>query len=265
MNKIKVVGIIIFILSVALAILFQYISNQNRININLLKTINQQKAFTQEISKNIFYIYKNKNSSTAQLEESIKKFLHNMSVRDNTLNEVPSPLIKKQSNKIVILWNKFYLDVQNFRNQTKVTTAYTNILLEKTVTNIYATNLKLIVEFDKLILIHQKYFHDILYSYRIIQYILFFILLVLLGFFLTYIFKATNNISFLIKKIDNTIKSIDQIENNVESVLESIEDNSDEVIKNEDAVIESLEELISSQIKLKNLQIDLENLIKLKN
>ena len=64
MNKIKIAGVLLFILSIGLAILFYYTNNQNRVNTTLLNTINEQKAFTQEISKNIFYIYKNKNAST---------------------------------------------------------------------------------------------------------------------------------------------------------------------------------------------------------
>ncbi len=264
MKKIKIVGTIIFILSITLAIVSFYISDQNKINSGFLETINKQKAFTQEISKNIFYIYKNKNKNIKQLDQSIKDFLENMNQRDDTLKELKSPLIKKQSDKIVILWNKFYLDVQKFRNQHKTISTYTNILLEKTVKDIYNTNLQLIIEFDKFIVIHQNFILNKSYIYKNIQYSLFLIFLIFLGFFLIYIFKATSNIDFLIKKINSTVKSIDQIENNAEIILDSISQN-DELIKKEDAVIESLEELINSQIKLKNLQVDLENLIKLKN
>ena len=174
MNKIKIVGMIVLILSISLAMLSSYISNENKVNNKLLETINKQKEFTQEISKNIFYIYKNKNSSTAQLDESIKNFLENMRNRDNTLNEIPSKDIKKQSDKIVVLWNKFYLDVQKFRNQNKISSPYGSILLEKTVNNIYTINLKLIVEFNKLILIHKGYFHNVLHNHRVLQYTLFF-------------------------------------------------------------------------------------------
>ena len=265
MNKIKIVGIIIFLLSISLAVISQYISDQNRINSNLLEDINRQKSFTQEMSKNIFYIYKNKNSSTTQLDKSLKSFFNNMSKKENRLNKISSKQIENQSDKIVLLWNKFYLDVQKFRDQNKFTTPYTSILLEQTVKDIYNGNLKLVVEFDKFILIHKNFFQSKFYLYKNIQYILFLILLISLSFFLAYIFKATNNIDLLIKKINNTVKSIDQIENNVENFLESIDESDTELIKKEDAVIESLEELISSQIKLKNLQLDLENLIKLKN
>ncbi len=267
MTKIKIVGIIILALSLALAMVSGYISNHNKVNNSLLETINQQKAFTQEISKNIFYIYKNKNGSITQLDKSIKSFLNNMDKRDNTLDEVPSEEIKKQSKKIVLLWNKFYLDVQKFRNQNKISSPYINIIVERTVRDIYATNLKLIYEFDKLIFIHQGYFHDIVHNYRLLQYFLFFILVLSLVYLIIYISKATSNLDFLIKKIDKSIVSIDQIENNVEEFLETIDttNNDIELTKKEDAVIESLEELMNSSIRLKQLKIDLDNLIKLKD
>ena len=79
MTKIKIVGAFVFTLSILLAILFNYLNDQNKISTNILNTINQQKAFTQEISKNIFYIYKNKHASCSQLDNSIKSFISNVS------------------------------------------------------------------------------------------------------------------------------------------------------------------------------------------
>ena len=260
MSKLKIAGIMIFLLCLGLAIISKNIIDHTGLNNTLLETINKQKAFTQEISKNIFYIYKNKSCSTKQLDKSIKSFLENMAKRDNTLEQVSSPLIKNQSDKIVILWNMFYLDVQKFRDQTKITTPYSSIVLEKTVHDIYSENLKLIVEFDKLISLHSSSFHEEHHIHKLIQYGLFFLLLVVLSYFLFYISRATNNFNNLMKKIDNSIKSIDQIETNVEDILEDIE-----LTEKEDAIIEALDELMISSIKLKKLKIDLENLNKLKN
>ncbi len=260
MNKIKIAGIIIFIVSVALAFVSKNISDHTRLNNNLLETINKQKAFTQEISKNIFYIYKNKNSSTKQLNDSIKNFLDNTNNREDRLKDISSDKIKIQSQKIVGLWNKFYLDVQKFREKSKITTPYTNMILEKTVNHIYLINLKLIFEFDKLISLHKDYFYNTHYTHKFIQYSLFFILLIVLIYFLVYISKATSNFDILMKKIDNSIKSIDQIENQAENILEDVE-----LTKDEDTIIQALDELMISSIKLKKLKIDLENLNNLKN
>ena len=154
MNKIKIVGALVFTLSIILAILFNHVSEQSKIGNNILDTINQQKAFTQEISKNIFYIYKHRTASSSQLDSSIKSFVSNMNSRDNKLDKMDSIAIKEQSAKILILWNSFYLEVQNFRDFSKTTTAYSTIILEKLVNDIYKINLDLVIEFNKLIDIH---------------------------------------------------------------------------------------------------------------
>ena len=133
MNKIKIIGAFIFILSVSLAVLSNLISQNNQINSELISTINEQKAFTQEISKNIFYIYKNKNASTSQLNNSIKSFISNMQTREKKLNNISSKNIQEQTDKIILLWNEFYSNVQDFRDLNKITTAYSNVILEKIV------------------------------------------------------------------------------------------------------------------------------------
>ena len=204
MTKIKIVGLLVFILSIALAILSSHISNENRINNNLLNTINAQKAFTQEISKNIFYIYKNKNASTLQLDDSIKKFINNLNNKDKVLNPINSLSIKNKSNEIIILWNKFYLKVQNFRDQSKTISAYSTILLEQVVNDIYKINIRLVVEFNKLIKMHNLYFEETINSYKTLQYTLFFILVILL----IYLFTQLQNIISFIQKFRHTSKNI---------------------------------------------------------
>ena len=183
-----------------------------------------------------------------------------MEKEDITFNEKMPPLIQEQNKRILFLWNIFYLDVQKFRNQIKINSTYTSIILEKLVNHIYSTNHKLIVEFDKLILLHKNYFHKEHHAHKLMQYGIFFILLIVLVYFLFYLSRATNNFNILMNKIDSSIKSIDQIENEAENIIEDIEST-----KDEDIIIEALDELMISSIKLKKLKIDLENLNKLKN
>jgi hypothetical protein len=260
MNKIKIAGILILVISIALIIISKNISDHNEINHNILKTINKQEAFTQEISKNIFYIYQNKTISTKQLDDAIHSFLNNINIQEGDIDNINSNKIQNQNKKILVLWNKFYLYVQNFRDKIKIQNPYTNILLEKTVNDIYTTNLKLIVEFNKLIELHNQYFNEKHYHHKLIQYSLFFILILVLIYFLFYISKTSNNIDYLMNRIDISIKSIDNIEQSAENILDDIE-----LSKDEDIIIEALDELMLSSNKLKKLKIDLENLTKLKN
>jgi hypothetical protein len=204
MTKIKILGLLIFALSIALAFLSYSINQENKINTHILNTINEQKAFTQEISKNIFYIYNNKNTSSEQLNTSIKMFLSNLSNKHEILEQIDSNEIKKQSDNIVLLWNSFYRYVQEFKNQTKINTPYSNIILEKTIKNIYNTNLKLIVQFEKMIQIHKNYFTQTQEMYKNIQLILFFILVTLL----VYLFMQVKNLLLFIQRFLDTSKKI---------------------------------------------------------
>jgi len=203
-RKIKIIGALTFFISIILIILFNHINTQNAQNSNLIKTINQQKAFTQEISKNIFYISKHKDASTKQLNDSIKYFLSNMENRDDNLQEITSHEIKQQSLKIMKLWNEFYISVQRFKDQKKITTTYSNILLEKTVVDIYNQNLKLVVEFDKLLKISKEYINSQLSTYKNIQYSLFLVLV----FLLLYLFTQLKSLLEFMQKFLNTSKKI---------------------------------------------------------
>ncbi len=204
MNRIKIAGALIFFISIILIFLFNHLNTQNSQNSNLIKTINQQKAFTQEISKNIFYISKHKDASAKQLNDSIKKFLSNMENRDDNLKEISSTDIKKQQIKIAKLWNEFYILVQHFKDQKKITTTYSNILLEKIVIDIYNQNLKLVVEFDKLLNKSKEHISSELTIYKNIQYSLFLVLV----FLLLYLFTQLQSLLEFIQKFLNTSTKI---------------------------------------------------------
>ena len=204
MTKIKIVSGAIFLVSIMLVILFTHISHQNKINSEFLDVVNKQKAFTQEISKNIFYIYKNRDATTEQLDDSIEKFIARMNRRDRILNAVDSEQINAKSEEVVVLWNTFYHRIQEFRTKSKVTTAYSNIILEKIVKDIYNINLELVVAFDDLIELHQKQLDATLEWYKRVQYMLFALLVLLL----IYLFTQLQTIIAFVQKFLHTSSKI---------------------------------------------------------
>ena len=270
MTKIKVIGIFIFTISIILAVLSAYISKQNKINNDLLSTINSQKAFTQEISKTIFYIYKNKDSSHKELDADIKKFSNLMRGENIQLKQISNKEIIKQNKKIVTLWNDFYLHVQNFRDQSKITTAYSSIILEKIVNTIYNKNLMLIVELDKLIEIDKEHLSTRIETYKNIQYVLFFTLVLLL----IYLFTQVKLIISFIQKFlhtsqniitNSSIKDLEQIEvqNNSADILEAT-NNFNTLVNNINISIESSSSLIENSCKsLELVEQNIEDLLNL--
>ncbi len=269
MTHIKIAGIFIFTISLILVVLSSHISHETKIYNELIESINQKKAFTQDISKNIFYLYRNKNTSKVYLEHSIKKFLQDIQKNSNPESETILDYIHANNKNITKLWNKFYKDVQDFRDASGVTSSYSNILLEKTVTNIYNTNLMLIIEFDKLTKKLKQDYSNALEMYKFLQYVLFIILLLLLIYLFTQvktiiafvhkfliisknvitnssikeltpiklqnndsdITQAVQNFNYIVKKIDNSIEfAHDSIEHSYES-LEIVEQNIEELLK----------------------------------
>ena len=206
MNKIKFVAALILTLVVVLALFSKHIAKQNSTNLNLLKTINEQKAFTQEISKNIFYIYKNKDASTKQLDKTIQLFIENMNNKEDTLDTIDDDALKEETKQIVLLWNDFYLLVQNFRDKNKMSNPYGSIILEEIVKDIYNKNLKLVTEFNKIIAMHKRYFDTIKERNRVIQIVLFVTILLLL----LYLFTQLKDLILFIQKFLYTSKKIIQ-------------------------------------------------------
>jgi methyl-accepting chemotaxis protein len=234
MRKIKTVGALVFILSIVLSVLFIYTSKENLVHNNFTNSINKQKDFTQEISKNIFYIYKNKDASTETLDSSVKHFLEHMKNQNQAI----------QSKEIIMLWNDFYLHVEHFRDQMKNSSIYSTILIEKSVKNIYNTNLKLIIEFDKLIKTEESNFNKEHNIYKQTQYMLFFILVLLL----MYLFTQLKNVITFIQTFLLTSKSI--ITNSSIKELKPIEINdSDSDISQASDNFNTLVEKINSSVE----------------
>lgn len=195
MKKIKIVGALIFVLSITLATLFSYTSKSISQHNDFIDAMNEQKDFTQEISKNIFYIYKNPNSSTQTLDDSIRKFLDVMNYREQNI---------AANENIAKLWNDFYLNVQNFRDQFKHKSIYSSILFEKSLKEIYNTNLKLILEFNHIIQKEKESFEKKQQFYKYIQYLLFIFLVLLL----LYLFTELKTVIAFVQKFLSASKEI---------------------------------------------------------
>jgi hypothetical protein len=271
MNKIKFVGALIVVLLVILALFSKYISTQNSTNLNLLKTINEQKAFTQEISKNIFYIYKNKNSSTKELDKIMRLFIENMNNHENGLESVESEEIKRETQHIVLLWNEFYFLVQSFRDKSKLeNNPYTSIILEKIVNKIYKKNLRLVMEFNRLIEIHKYYFDAVKEKNKYIQLFLFAILFTLL----IYLFTQLQDLLLFIQKFLQTSKGIVQrstvrgvepitIKPKLDAISKASDDFNFLIQKINESVNHATESMQNSTNSLEQIESNIEDLLEL--
>lgn len=204
MTKIKIVGILIFTLSIALAFLSSHMSKQNSVNNDFLDVINAQKAFTQDIAKNIFFIYRYRKTSTNELDKSVKAFIKNMKNKDRLIVQGNAKNISNKLDDITNVWNKYYLLVQKFRDTKEIVSPYANILLDKLVNDIYNININLVLEFDELIKLHNAEYEHKHHFTKTLQYALFIILVALL----IYLFTQLKSLIAFMQKFLSTSKNI---------------------------------------------------------
>ena len=293
MNKIKIVGALVFILSSILAFISVSIANKNRADITTLSSLSQQKELVQEVSKSIFYSYRNGITDFATFKKLEK---------DNFI-----------SSNIEELWRDFSLDVQKFRRQQQVATGYNSIITAKLVNNIYHKNVLLIKEFNSVIELKKLEMNSKIEASKLLQKSLFFLLIVLLFYLFTQLHfvldfierfstvsekirenstiqgvesinvktttqelkEATDSYNYMVEKMnlsilessqsmDKSIKSLEEVAQNIENFMELLStmnpQESDAFFKKEDAVIDSLEILMSLRKRLKHLKIELEKL-----
>jgi hypothetical protein len=261
MNRIKVVGGFVFILSVLLALLAGYVANHNKEQSSTLTFINEQKAFTQEISKSIFYAYRNRESSSKVLDETIEKYLENAKKNESEFT---------QNRFITTLWNIFYADVQKFRNQQRVPTGYNSVVTAKLVNRIYHNNVLLINQFDKLIELKRAEYHRHMDIYKKIEYVLFIILIALLLYLFTQIhvvMEFIHKFSRTSKKIleNSTIEGLKPIEvEGAEKLFHEAQDNYNLLVKKIDVSIKHAEKSIEQTTdSLEEVALNIEDFMEL--
>jgi len=261
MNKIKIVGALVFVLLIVLAVLSGFIANENRENSASLNFIHEQKAFTQEISKSIFYTYRNGEKESKTLDVAIKKYITNAKVNETEFT---------QNRVITTLWNIFYADVQKFENQQKITTGYNSVITAKLVNRIYHNNVLLVNEFDKLIALKQGKYNDDIDTYKQIQYVLFVVLILLLIYLFTqvrevieFIHKFSKTSNSIIKNA--TIKGVEPLEiKPKESKLKEITKNYNQLVARINSSIEHTSKSINITTKsLEEVEQNIENFMEL--
>lgn len=169
MKNIKIIGLAIALLLMALLVISGIKQKHQGILEKNITSLKKQKEFTQEISKSIFFLSKNHNHiGHAELNKTIKRFLNNINDSGSTNKEMTT------------LWNRFYLDVQRFRDNINHNSIYSKILLDKEINELYMTNLKLVVELEKLIRAKESKLSTISKVYMIFEYGTFAIIAILL-------------------------------------------------------------------------------------
>ena len=156
-TKIKVIGILFALLMTSIIATTIYLNNKNEKDAMIINIAGKQRMLTQNISKNIFYLYSNPKSSQNELDSSIEEFIYNLeSLKGGNslskLKESPNIQIDRQMLQIEYLWSIFYQNIVKFKELIHNNTNQKE--LQNIVNKIYETNPELLYEVDALVSLH---------------------------------------------------------------------------------------------------------------
>ena len=156
-TKIKVIGILFALLMTSIIATTIYLNNKNEKDAMIINIAGKQRMLTQNISKNIFYLYLNPKSSQNELDSSIEEFIYNLeSLKGGNslgkLKEAPNIQIDRQMLQIEYLWSIFYQNIVKFKELIQNNTNQKE--LQNIVNKIYETNPELLYEVDALVSLH---------------------------------------------------------------------------------------------------------------
>ena len=156
-TKIKVIGILFALLMTSIIATTIYLNNKNEKDAMIINIAGKQRMLTQNISKNIFYLYLNPRSSQNELDTSIEEFIYNLeSLKGGNslgkLKESPNIQIDRQMLQIEYLWSIFYQNIVKFKELIQNNSNKQE--LQNIVNIIYETNPELLYEVDALVSLH---------------------------------------------------------------------------------------------------------------
>lgn len=189
-TKIKSIGILFVILMSSILATTIYLNDKNKKDALIINIAGKQRMLTQNISKNIFYLYHNNQDSYSELDTSTIEFIYNLnSLKDGNkltgIAKAPTDEIAKQLAKVEILWNNFYLNINNFKELNQKNQENFKVELKNIVNSIYKSNTILLNEVDNLVSMYTIYSEEKSNYLRYVQYLfaLIIILLIINSFF----------------------------------------------------------------------------------
>lgn len=230
-TKIKSIGILFFILMTSIITTTIYLNKKNEKDALIINIAGKQRMLSQNITKNIFYLYQNKEASFSELENSTTEFIYNLnSLRDGNqlsgIMKAPTDEIAKQLMKVEILWKSFHKNIEYFKELNQKNDSFTNLSLKKLIDTIYLTNPTLLEEIDNLVSMYTKHSEEKSTQLKYIQY--FFALLLIL--LITYSFFELKTMEEQAKKFLEESKKV--IEQNINEPLTPIKiDGENEIVE----------------------------------
>jgi len=214
-TKIKFIGILFIVLMTSIIATTIYLNEKNKKDALIINIAGKQRMLTQNISKNIFYLYHNNSDSYSELDSSTIEFIYNLnSLKDgNTLtgiSKAPTDEIAKQLSKVEILWNIFHKNINEFKELVQKNDNNNDAILKNIVNSIHSTNPIILAEVDNLVSMYTRYMEQKSDYLRYIQYIFAIIII----FLMIYSFSQLKSMEENAKRFFEESKKIMENDNN---------------------------------------------------
>lgn len=212
-RKIRIIGVFFIILMTSIILSTIYLNEKNKKDALVINIAGKQRMLTQNISKNILYLYHNNSHSFSQLDNSTVEFIYNLNSlkKGNDLtgiSKAPTASIAEQIVRVEILWNNFNKNIEKFKELLVQNNIQNKENLKNIVDTVYNTNTPLLNEVDKLVSMYTNYTEHKTDYLRYIQYLFGFIILLLMGYSFTQLKNMEDNakkfFEFSKKVVENT-------------------------------------------------------------
>lgn len=212
-TKIRVIGAFFVILMLLIVGTTAYLNAKNKKDALIINIAGKERMLTQQISKNVFYLYYNNIEDTSELDGAKEEFIYNLySLKNGNkligIAEAPTDLIAKQISKIEVLWNTFNNNVNQFKSLLVLRDSGENELVIKSYVNsIYNTNSNLLKEVDNLVTMYTIYSEEKTETIKYFQYLFTIIILALIAYSFSQLKSIENNANKFFEYSDQLVNS----------------------------------------------------------
>ena len=180
-QKIKIIGALLILSIFTVIFVTIFLNEKNEKDATIINIAGKQRMLSQRITKNIYYLYQNKENDFTEIDNAISEFNHGLVTLlngDKILNISPAPTeeLKAQMIKVNILWNSFEKNVIEFK---EALLNEDNKKLDSIIKFIYNNNNELLDQIDQIVSLYTSHIEQKTNFIRKFQYLAFCLLFLL--------------------------------------------------------------------------------------
>jgi len=215
-TKIKILGAGLIFTILSLIVLTIYLNQKNIKDSLIINIAGKERMLTQKISKNIFYLYNQRELDFNELDNAVEEFKHILDSLKNGdelrgISPVPTDEIALQISKVIVLWNSFNTNVQTFKELIITKNDENDKKLQVQVNSIYTSNNNLLKEVDNLVSMYTQYTEQKTHTIKNFQYFGAFVLFLLIIYSLQQLKSIETHANEFLQYSKNIINT--QVEN----------------------------------------------------